>query len=428
VDTLSVAPELQRQVLGSLHGLPSRRGAPREERTVTTVVTATRDHAKLAFSGSISLGELMAGVAKLSNGTYQARWRDPERKQRSKNFKRKADADRFLDTVRGDLVRGTYLDLSLSKRTLCEYAEQWRKTQPHRPGTQYLYERTLRLHVYPALGARPMSGILRSDVQSLVHDLSQRLGPKTVENVHRLLAAIFNHALDDGLLQRNPCRRVALPEFPPRVMRLLAADEIWTLTSEMPPRYRALIVLAAASGMRQGELLGLRRDDVDFLRKEVHVRKQLISIPGTPLYLGEPKTKASVRTIPLPDFVLEELSEHYRRYPTSHEWNLVFTDGRDKPIGRAVFHKTFKAARERARVESAAVFHVLRHTYASMLIDQGLNVVLVARRLGHSTPTETLKTYAHLFPAADDDTRGAVEAGLILPTEDLLDADVRPAE
>ena len=352
----------------------------------------------------------MAGVAKLQNGKYQARWRDVQRQQRSKNFDRKADAERFLDQVRGDLVRGTYLDSALSRRTLKEYAEEWRSTQPHRIGTKNLYERTLRLHVYPKLGHRPMTSILRSDVQALCHELSQHLGPKTVENVHRLLAAIFNHAIDDGLATRNPCRRVSLPERVDRELMLLSTEQIWALSEAIPARYRALVLLAAGSGMRQGEILGLTHGCVDFLRRSVQVEKQLISVPGTPLHLGEPKTRGSVRRIPLPDFVLETLAEHVRLFPSEHPWGLVFTDTGGRPVGRSSFHKTWRRAVTAAKLPESTTFHVLRHTYASILIDQHLNVVIVSKRLGHATPTETLKTYAHLFPSADDDTRTAVAA------------------
>lgn len=361
-------------------------------------------------------------VARRPDGSWRARYR-LNGVQYAKHFSRKIDAMNWEAERRAEVAQGQAVDPRRSRQSFKEYAETWRLTQSHRIGTRNLYERTLRLHVYPSIGGRPLSGIVRSDIQTLVSDRASVLGPKTVQNVHRLVAAIFNHALDDGVIIKSPCTRVSLPEILDDPMVLMTTDDVWALAEAVPLRFRALVLLAAGTGLRQGEVLGLTGDRLDFLRREVAVEKQLIAVPGTPLHLGEPKTRKSVRRVPLPDFLVEELSEHLRRQPISHPWGLVFTDSRGGPIGRPSFHKTWRASVTAAELPKTVTFHSLRHAYASLLIHEGLNVVVVSKRLGHSTPSETLKTYAHLFPSDEEDTRRAVERAFLKSGEDRMGTD-----
>ncbi|UKY50989.1 site-specific integrase [Streptomyces inhibens] len=236
----------------------------------------------------------------------------------------------------------------------------------------------------------------------------------------------------------------------------LHADAVRALIDAAAPRFRALYLLAASSGLRQGELFGLEVDCVDFLRREVTVRQQLIAPDDGEPYLGEPKTHESYRTVPLTKAVVDALAAHLEQFPADgvkiedrtdprklhHRtarllflnqrrevgrrgaWSQVW--GRSRRIANKALAATYDKAhaawvrngrtegREPARVEvpDGASLHGMRHFYASLLIKHRENVKTVQKRLGHAKPSITLDTYTHLWPDEEDTTRAAVEAVL----------------
>lgn len=176
------------------------------------------------------------------------------------------------------------------------------------------------------------------------------------------------------------------------------------------PRYRALLLLAAGTGMRQGECFGVTRDRVDFLRRTVTVDRQLILMPGRPPFLAPPKTEASHRLVPLPQVVVDGLAVHLAAWPVDAD-ALIFTTPAGEPIRRTGFSATvWRPAVVAAGLPGRTRFHDLRHHYASLLIRHGESVKTVQARLGHATAAETLDTYSHLWPDSVDRTREAVDA------------------
>lgn len=350
----------------------------------------------------------MASVRKRPDGRWRARYRDHDGREHARHFDRKADAERWLDTIRGDLARGTHVDPRAGRERFDSYAERWLSAQPHRPGTARLYERTLRLHVLPRIGPRSLSSLRRTDVQGLVSSLAATLAPHTVENIYKLVRAILASAVEDGLLVASPCRKITRAEVIRRHVTPLELEQVQVLVAALPPRYRSLALLAVGTGLRQGEALGLTVPDVDFLRREIHVRHQLISVPGTDYHLGPTKTASSLRTVPAPDFVLQALSEHLRSHPRG-PWGTVFANSRGAVVARSSLHRSWVQAVAAAGLPIGTTFHDLRHTYASVLIDGGESVTVVAARLGHKNPTETLRTYSHLWPSSDERTRSVVQ-------------------
>src|SRR4051794_25102229 len=138
----------------------------------------------------------MASIDKRPNGTYLARYRpSPNGAQRTRSFKRKIDAQRWLDEVTAALITGQFVDPAAGREPLREYAEHWRASQVHRPTTAAHVETMLRRHVYPTLGDRALASVLPSDIQRLVKRLSSSLAPSTVGVVHRILAGIFKSAV-----------------------------------------------------------------------------------------------------------------------------------------------------------------------------------------------------------------------------------------
>ena len=351
---------------------------------------------------------------------WRARYFDPNGRERARTFARKAAAERFLAGVEADKSRGLYVDPAAGRITLQEYATSWQAAQVHRRTTAAAFDSHLRNHILPLLGHRPMGAITRSEIQGWVKSRSEVLAPTTTTLVYSVLRMIFRAAVADRVLAISPCERISLPKAPPREVTPLPAEAVAGLAAAVPERYRALLICAAGTGLRQGEVLGLRRDRVDFLRRTLTVDGQLILMPGAPPYLAPPKTTASYRTVPLADVVLDVLAAHVAAVPAAltpdargRSVELMFSDDHGRPIGRTWFHRTvWRPAVLAAGLPTGSHFHELRHFYASLLIDGGESVKVVQARLGHATADETLNTYAHLWPDTEERSRAAVDAGL----------------
>jgi integrase len=360
------------------------------------------------------MGIAMASVRKWK-GSWQARYRGPDGRQHSRSFDRKVDAERFLTTMEAAKLRGDWVDPAHGRRHFGEVAREWQAAQVHRPSTREQVEFHLRKHILPSFAERPIAAVRPSEVQAWVKGRSSVLAPATVEVAYRYLAAIFRFAVEDGLITTTPCRNIKLPKIERLPVEPLTTEQVWALIDAMPERYRALVILAAGSGLRQGEALGLTVPRVDFLRRSLRVEEQLLLLTYQPPYLAPPKTAASRRVVPLPPIVLESLAAHIAAFPPG-PWQLVFTDEKGGPILRNRFsERVFRPAANAAGLPKGRTFHDLRHYYASLLIRHGESVKVVQSRLGHASAKETLDTYSHLWPDSEDRTRQAVETVLRRP-------------
>ena len=369
----------------------------------------------------------MASIDRRPDGQWRARWREyPGGPQKSQHFGRKLDAERHLDIIRGDLARGVYVDPKKGRVTFKAFAEEWRAIQPHRPGTATSVEQDLRLHIYPALGDRPLTSIRRSHVQALASSLEQ-LAPSTRQRVYGRVTAVFRAAVRDRLVATSPCVEVSLGSGRPTgVTEILTTEHVVSLAAEMPARYGALIIAGAGTGLRPGELFGLATDRVDFLRRSIKVDKQLVRVRGREggrggvELSGDLKTEKSYRSVPLPSVVTDALAGHMAQFEAHQELGLVFTNERGAPIQQHPFSVVFSAARDRAGLPAWATPHALRHYYASLLIRSGASVKVVQARLGHASAKTTLDVYGHLWPDDEDRTRRAVDDAFAAPVEDQL--------
>jgi integrase len=352
----------------------------------------------------------MASIAKRPDGQWRARYRDEAGREHSKHFARKMDAQRWLDEVTAAVVTGQYVDPRSGRITFKAYAEQWRTSQVHRVTSQLTIESALRRHTYPTLGDKPLSAIKPSDVQAWVKRLSEHLAPRSVILAHGVAAGVFKAAMRDRLIASNPCDGTRLPKVPRQQIEPLPTETVWALVEAVPPRYRALVILAAGTGMRQGEALGLTVDRIDFLRRVLRVDQQLLSVPGREPFLA-PKDGGVLRTIPLPQVVIDALAAHLAAYPPSPA-GLAFTTGTGAPVRRSSFGDVWRAAVKAAGAPTGTGIHQLRHYYASLLIRHGESVKVVQARLGHASASQTLDIYSHLWPDSDDRTRTAVESVL----------------
>ena len=357
----------------------------------------------------------MASVKKQPNGKWRARYRDPANREHARHFTTKRDAEDWLDTIRAELAQGTYVDPVAARETFGQYAKRWGAIQVHRPATARTVERVLRLHILPTFEHRPIRQVRKSEVQAWVKSRESVLAPSTLAMAFDWLRNIFRAAQDDGLViaSRNPCRGVKLPTVDRVQVVPLTVEQVNALAEAMPARYRAAVLVGAATGLRQSELFALTVDRVDFLRRTIRVDRQL----GQDAVRGfvPCKTEASVRTVPITTSTAQVLAQQLERYSPGDD-GLIFTCPHRGAVRRARAGYLWRGAAEKVGVSEHG-WHALRHFYASMLIRYGESVTTVQHRLGHATAAETLNVYAHLWGDSDDSTRAAIDAAFA-PADD----------
>ncbi|HET7488688.1 MAG TPA: hypothetical protein VFJ85_12220 [Acidimicrobiales bacterium] len=175
----------------------------------------------------------------------------------------------------------------------------------------------LRNHILPAFEQRPTAAVRPSEVQAWVRGRSDVLAPATVEVVNRYLAAIFLAAVRDRLIARSPCVGVRLPRPVAAEVRPASTADVLAIAAAVPPRYRALVLLTAGTGLRQGEAFGVVLANLDLDLGELRVDRQVVLRAGHPPVLAPPKTDASHRTIPLPGGVSAVMEEHLAAFPSA---------------------------------------------------------------------------------------------------------------
>jgi integrase len=203
----------------------------------------------------------------------------------------------------------------------------------------------------------------------------------------------------------------------------LTTDEVTAIRDAVPAELRALVTLAAGTGLRPGECFGLTVDRVRFLERTLTVDRQLVTLQKQAPKFGPPKTRASNRTIPVPQVVVDALAAHLAEFPAGPD-GLIFTLA-GKPISRQAFGHKWRPAVKKAGLPTGTRLHDLRQYHASLLIRHGESVKTVQARLGHASAVETLDTYSHLWPDSDDRTREAIDS-LLGSTADALRTKAAP--
>jgi integrase len=247
------------------------------------------------------------------------------------------------------------------------------------------------------------------------------LAPATTVNCFRWLSTIMRAAVADRLIPISPCEGVKLPRIERDLVVPFTTGQVLDLVDAAPDRFRAMVVTAAGSGLRQGELLGLDVSRVDFLHRTIRIDRQLITPAKGAPYFAPPKTDASRRVVPVADEVLAVLSEHVREHVEPGV--LLFTSGDGRPLRRQRAAELWRTTVAGApSVEPGARLHDLRHYFASLLISQGASVKAVQHALGHASASETLETYSHLWPDDGERVRAAVSGVLGVALGEMRDS------
>ena len=287
-----------------------------------------------------------------------------------------------------------------------------------RPSTLRIYQDTVRLHITPALGTLPLTKLTPQHVQSFIKtQLAAGLSPRSVQYHHGVLSQALNRAVKWDLVARNVAKLVSAPaRAAARDQTVLAEEARQFLDAIAGDRDEALYTVAIALGLRRGEALGLRWDDIDFDGDTLSVRHALQRVPGG-LQLAEPKSDRSRRTVAMPTIVAKALRAHRarqlsKRLAAGTRWQesgFVFSTSLGTPMDERAVHKRFKAVLAGAGLRHQR-FHDLRHACTSLLLAQGVHPRGVMEVLGHSQISLTMNTYSHVMPTLLRDAADKMDA------------------
>lgn len=370
---------------------------------------------------------------------YMVRLRGPDGLTRNRTFRTKAAAERYEREQLNDRDRGSWVDPARGRITLAEWVPEWTATVIDlRPSTHRIYAENLRLHILPVIGHHPLNRlsplILRQWLAQLSKEPGYRgkvLSPASVHQAYRVLRRVLNAAVLDGRLMASPLVGVRAPKVERDEMRILMPDEVATLADTVPPRYRALVLVAAYCGLRSGELIGLRWNRVDLLRKQLSVIEQLDRRGVGEGVASSPKSKAGRRAVAIPSLVVEALQAHLEAgYGQAPPDGCVFAAPKGGPLRPTTFRSdVWVPATKRAGLDGITL-HDLRHTCASLAIAAGADVKVLQTMLGHASAGMTLDQYGHLMPGRADDLASRLDemARGARPANDAPSVDIGRAQ
>lgn len=330
------------------------------------------------------------------------------------------DAVAFQADLRAKRSRGEQVARP-SKLTFAEVAEQWFESKHRlRAWTRISYRASLDRILLPRFGSMKVAAITVEDVAALIRDLDrQGLATSYIENHLKPLTGTLGYAVRRRMIPVNPCSLLTRDDRPERRER--KTDHVWNddeiealiqaaekIAAQPASRYNyaPLLRMACFTGLRLGELLGLRWEDVDLQEGVLHVRRQYTRLGE----YGPPKTKAALRRIPLPPDLVRFLREQRIASSYSRDEHPVFAARNGQPLShRNATRRGFEKAAAHAEIEGVT-FHSMRHAFASRMIHRGISSTVLAKLMGHESSAITERRYIHLFDQqrTDDAVRQAM--------------------
>lgn len=327
-------------------------------------------------------------------------------KRQSSTFKAKEECRTWIRQMLEQEEQGH--DYTGSLTTLKEFLQQWLETAQLslRPKTFIQYQALSCNHIIPHIGLMKLKDLRQDKVEEYYAGLiSQGIGPRTVQMIHSILHRAMEKAVRYGLLLRNPVHGASLPKWRPPEMQVFDDGQVnQFLMAARGSNYEALYHLAIVTGMRQGELFGLKWIDVQWQTGSLHIRRQVQSVPGQGWVFSDPKTRAGKRVVLIGEGTLKVLRVHKQRQQqqialAGDRWknhDLIFTSGIGTPLNPSNLRLDFNRVLDQAGLHRIR-FHDLRHTTASLMLNHNIPVIVASRRLGHSKPSVTLDIYGHLY-------------------------------
>ncbi|GHA67105.1 putative prophage phiRv2 integrase [Streptomyces tauricus] len=340
-------------------------------------------------------------VRKLPSGRFQARYRGPDGLMRTadKTFATQTDADRWLVKQEAEILDGNWQNPDVTV-IFGDFAESWFKDRDYAATTRERNAGVLKLHILPSFRAVPLREITTPQVRRWRTDLlASGVGVATVSKSYQVLRAIMNTAVDDGLIQRNPCRIKGAGAVTHTERPFLSVPEVYRLAEAVPPHCRVLILLAAFTALRFGELAALQRRDIDLEARTVSVRRAYAETRTDGLTVKAPKSAAGVRTVAFPASLVEELAHHLAEYASAGRTGLVFVGARGGVLRRNNFRRIWLRALDSTGLGDVH-FHDLRHTGNTLAATGGATTRELMHRMGHSSVRAAL-IYQHLVNGRD---------------------------
>lgn len=334
-------------------------------------------------------------------------------------FSTKKEAESALTKALTDVNNGEYT--SPSTQTVNEFFHNWAidKQAQVRQSTWRSYKWTIDYHILPNIGKLTLKDLKPETVQKMYSKIrnqtrqdgkSDTLSERSILHVHLILKNALDRAVRWGLISRNPCDLVEAPRPRKVEMTIWTMDQVrqFLKESEREPQYIVFLLLLT-TGMRIGEVLGLRWRDILFEERKITVRQQISFVKGG-YVVQEPKTRASKRSIPIPNEVIQALIKHklsqdIRKNFFGEEYamqaDLVCCTDKGTPYYHGNLNAKWAKIIQRAGLTRIRI-HDARHTHASLLLQQGANPKIVQERLGHANIGITLDTYTHLLPGIQE--------------------------
>jgi integrase len=301
------------------------------------------------------------------------------------------------------------LDFAASKVKLEQFLDDWLVVAKSsvRPNTHYQYAQIVRDHIKPGLGKVLLKDLRPDQVQFLyTSKLKNGVSPRTTQMIHAVIHRALNHALQLGLVVRNVSDSVTRPKVPRKEMQTLEDYEVRRLIEAAEsPQMEVMFWVAVTTGLRQGEILGLKWSDLNGETRRIHIQRQVQRRAGEGLVFCEPKSASGRRVIVLGQSIIEKLRSYKNtqekdRMRMGNKWqenDLIFPSPIGTPLDPSNVVKAYKRSLEKAGLPKLR-FHDLRHTAATLMLQEDINPKIVQERLGHSDISLTLNTYSHVLP------------------------------
>ncbi|MGR6091403.1 tyrosine-type recombinase/integrase [Brevibacterium sp. CSND-B09] len=365
----------------------------------------------------------MASIHKTPSGKWQVRYRDGSGKIRAKTFKYKYKkagtdewAEKFKNEVEQSLTDGSYIAAERGAVDVPAWVQQHLDSRVDiGVTTKNRTQGIINTHIEPKWSTVRLSEVEHGDIAAWVKDLLETQSVRSVKKIVGVLSAAFEAAVRDRRVHNNPCKGIKYPKVTPQRRIYLSAEQVEQLAAAtLDDRQKLIVYTLAYSGLRWGELAGLRVQDFDPLRRRLNVEQTIVDDNGKML-VKPPKTH-EIRSVPVPKFLVEMIAAHIVGMDPD---DLIFTSVRGEPLrNRNERGRWFDQAAKGIGIPDLTP-HKLRNTAASMAISAGASVLSVQRMLGHESATVTLDVYAELF---EDDLDEVAER------LDSVRADVRVRE
>jgi integrase len=343
-----------------------------------------------------------------------------ERRQKwSGQFSTKAEASAELRKVQGVLDTGG--DPFPETTTVREFAPRWldhKASSGVRPRSLNRYKGLLTHHVLPIIGSMRLDRVKVGHVRGVLDKASETVAPRTVQHVRAVMSGLFGTAVEWELIPVNPVKATKAVTAPRPELEVPTADQAMAvLKAASGTQWATPILLSLATGARRSEVLGLKWSEVDLDKRRVQIVRNLQRIPGEGLRFFEPKSARSRRLIILPPFVVAPLrawraDQAERRLILGAAWtdlDLIAERGDGSPLDPDSYSHAVKRLMSKAGLPKATRLHDLRHGLATLLLEQGTDIVIVSAQLGHSSPSFTMSVYQHVREGMAEQAADAIE-------------------